>query len=1474
MKIVNLLSIKLTWLRHLMTASLFALTCAQTATAGTPAQSPLFLSAPVRPIMMLNLSRDHQFFFKLYDDYSDLDGDGLADTTYKNDYDYFGYFDSAKCYVYSNNRFEPSGYMIARYCNNGSAVNEWSGNFLNWASMTRMDAVRKILYGGFRSTDTSTLTVLERAMLPNDAHSFAKYYGGADVNKLTPFTQNSGATATMDRGITICNTTEPTSRSVYSQNALGAAGNPLIRVAQGNYMLWASNERWQCRWTGSNGNNAITSGIDAHSSSPATGAKLGTGSAAGEYYARVKVCDSTYLSGATDNEKCKLYGSTYKPTGALQNNADKIQFGLMTGSYGKNKSGGVLRKQVGYIGDEINTNGTFKTPATATSTSIIKTLDLLAIYGYNFSTGVYNDSDAGGDNCPWAIASFTEGRCSNWGNPQAEIYLESLRYLAGLASPIFDVNDSTKISGLNREASWNDPVTSGDSGNYCAPLNVLQFNASTTSYDTDALDAGSTALFGATPNAATKLIGDYEGITGNTYFIGQIGTANNQLCTGKAVSDLALAMGLCPESPRVEGGYNLAGLAYLAHTVGIAENREPVKTYGVALAPAVPKVTINVPGTSGAKQINILPACREQRTTPQSNCALVDFKIINQAETATTATGKLYVNWEDSEQGGDYDQDMWGIINYSITNTTVSITTQVYAQSTGGHLGFGYVLSGTTADGFHVHSGVNGFTYTDPAGTGYLGCGADGSATQCRCRGSGDGDQGACTAGNGLATTQVYTVGSSISKFLQTPLYYAAKWGGYDPDLLTTPEAVAAAEPSTYFYATDPRQLDESLNKAFSDVAATVGASATVAANSTRLDGNTYVYQAKFNSGDWSGEVLAYPINDDGSVDTEAPPVWSTNSTLTRSNVGSRKIYTYDGATATSRSLVRLNSGSWGSLVDLKTALIASDDDATGLKRLAWLMGYASTETGENSLRKRTYILGDIVNSDPAFAGPSSFRFNRLPTEFGSNYYTAYVAAKRGRTSALLVGANDGMVHAFDGDTGRELFAYIPRGVYSKLAGLSAASYSHQYTVDGPVYVSDVYLGGDSTGEGGEWRTLVAGTLGAGGRGVYVLDITDVLTSTSGQPKVILDASAEDSNIPYYRDLGYSYGRPLIVPTANGKWTLVIGNGHNSTYGYARLIAVDMETPANYKVIDTKAQVSATSFDNGLAGVAILPNGVGVASYAYGGDILGNMWKFDLTNTSMGSWKVSYGNTTTPKPLIKVIDSSGVAQPITSAPTLGYNSLKTVGTGANTSDAIMVYFGTGKYYEDTDNSSTQVQSVYGIADSDAYIGLTTTNRTTKLHKKEIATESGGARTLSGDANNSDETPAVDWDTKDGWFLDLVVRNGTPRGERVLAKPLLIYDRLLLPTFIPSVNQCDFGGSGWIMELIGVGDRFVGYSLLGDKANHELEDPIMGDLIPISAGEKVIILGSTLARDDKDSLYHEDELKPGGASGRMSWRQLK
>lgn len=1421
----------------------------------TPSQVPLFLTAPVKPLMMLNMSNDHQLFFKAYDDYSDItdpeggEPDGNADITYVHKYDYYGYFDSKKCYTYVNFRFEPAAVADAdKYCNG----THWSGNFLNWATMTRMDAVRKILYGGLRYVDTPSLTVLERAFLPNDAHSFAKYYNGTDLDKLTPFTNvTTGLSGTADTGLTICNTTNPENRNTRSQDVTDP---PNMLVARGNYSLWASNERWQCRWRdsqmtsgtqGKNNNDPAKTGIYAYSDSPRPEARLG----AGTYNVRVKVCDPAFED--NENENCKAYGANQKPTGLLQEfgESGSIAFGLFTGSYGKNKSGGVLRKNIGVMTDEIKADGTFMVPANGNS--IIKTLDLLRIYGYNYNgsgeAGAYNS----GDECPWALGSFTDGKCSNWGNPQSEIYLESLRYLAGLSVtnsflPPSSKTDASRIPGLN-VATWNRPVT-GE--NYCAPLSVIQFNASMSSYDGDAL-SGATSIGLADLNGATDYVGAQEGIHGNYYFVGQTVTSltpqtenNDQLCTAKEINNLSTVRGTCSDAPRLEGSFQIAGLAHHARKTGIPLTgvtqlaKQTVRTYGVSLAPAVPKVDIPVPGLDG-KQVTILPACRNHTISPRANCAIVDFKIIEQNTVTdglqTLNTGSLYVNWEDSEQGGDYDQDMWGVIKYEVSSTHVSVTTQVMAQSSGDSMGFGYVISGTKDDGFKVHSGINNFIYGSTCTA------VDGNRCTCRT----DAAHNVCNSPHWGPRTATYEIGPSAANSLEQPLYYAAKWGGYSEEFVKEAERaekpleemIKDRDPSdTYFFATNPRNLEKSLRAAFAGVAAEIGTAASAATNSTRLNDGTRFYQAMFNSENWTGTLKALKRNDLGDVVEITGASTDTHfDTASSINIG-RKVLIKDGSNFVPFEWANLEDWHKEQLAEVDEGGVV--DETLVQDRIDWLRGSRAKEGASGGMRVRAKLLGDIVNSNPAFSGNKTNRYNYLPGAAGTSYKN-YV---KGR--ALFVGANDGMLHAFDIDTFAELFAYIPKEVFPKLANLTKPDYGrganqHQYLVDGPLYVGDAYLGAAADGTGGTWKTILVGSYGAGAKGVYALDVTN-----PSAPVPLFELGPED-----YPDLGYVMGEALITPLKNGKWAAVFGNGYGAST--SKLFVVDLEAPldpSRTKIIDTGA-------GTGLSGPSLLPNAFSQTEYAYAGDLQGNVWKFDLSSTDPNDWKVAYD-----APLFVAKDGSGLPQPITGSMTLGLNALRNY--------EVMVYFGTGKYFEVGDNEASAYprHSFYAIADGGE--PLVYSSRNDILHRKHFTQDTSGRRTIFGERNvvGTVVTSAVNWQEKRGWYIDFNVVNG----ERIITKPVLIMDRLIFNTVKPSAIACDYGGESWMMELVAVGDKQIAHSVLGDHANTPLGSLVVSDPTILIGAEGGVKFDCNVA-GDCTAL----EVEPwSNYIGRINWRVLQ
>ena len=280
---------------------------------------------------MLTMSRDHKLYYEAYNDASDINGDGVLDTGFKPDIDYYGYFDSYKCYDWSssNKRFVPAATTATKKCSS-----KWSGNFLNYVTMTRMDAMRKVLYGGYRSTDEDTLTVLERSYVPQDAHSWGKEYeslakDGYLITDYTPLAQPASGTRHLFANTTLLN---PGS---------GNAG-PLLRVLQSsNYRIW----EWVSIERPVAGDKCLNGG---------SGPNCGTIT---DYQVRVEACKTSMLE-----SDCRGYPrgaatpTAYKPSGLLHEYGEdgSMAFGLLTGSYRHNLEGGVLRKNIENFANEID----------------------------------------------------------------------------------------------------------------------------------------------------------------------------------------------------------------------------------------------------------------------------------------------------------------------------------------------------------------------------------------------------------------------------------------------------------------------------------------------------------------------------------------------------------------------------------------------------------------------------------------------------------------------------------------------------------------------------------------------------------------------------------------------------------------------------------------------------------------------------------------------------------------------------------------------------------------------------------------------------------------------------------------------------------------------------------------------------------------------------------------------------------------
>lgn len=615
--------------------------------------SAAFLSSPLSayppnvgygvggPMMMLTASRDHTLFSPIYTDYEDIDGDGVDDYTFKPTFRYYGYFDPVKCYSYNpahaaGARFEPTVAVLSattHACPQDGRY--WSGNFLNWATMTRIDVVRKMMYGGFRREDTLTETTLEMAQLAQDAHAFVKYYAGPDVRSYTPFafdTDLGGA------GLTIC------SRSTRNSDPTASEpGAPVMRVAKGNYSLWATIPGTVCRWRSEltdfgfgakatafytrYGPNQGRTGTDptAHRSTlPVASTDGATYTAGGstvgpELAIRVRVCDADRLG----SERCQAYGPAsapvLKPVGLLQefgttrstSQAPRAEFGLITGSYDANLRGGALRKNIGSLNDEVDpATGRLchrlpstGRPGTCGGRGILAAFDALRLY----DTGNYNATRPAGAGDFVHPSAVRNGDFASWGNPMSEMVVQALSYLSGqeVGDPTSTARDAVvglptavartdplddervdPVSGLTRRALFGRGI--------CRATHLLAISSGTTSHDTD--EAGSTedvyALFsrfgslnglsGQTLARLTDRVGGHEGINGTARSVGSSAAGHGEDCTAKPIgagnvvgaaysAGLSGVAGVCPEAPGIKGSYLGAGAALYANTRAVRE---------------------------------------------------------------------------------------------------------------------------------------------------------------------------------------------------------------------------------------------------------------------------------------------------------------------------------------------------------------------------------------------------------------------------------------------------------------------------------------------------------------------------------------------------------------------------------------------------------------------------------------------------------------------------------------------------------------------------------------------------------------------------------------------------------------------------------------------------------------------------------------------------------------------------------------
>jgi Tfp pilus tip-associated adhesin PilY1 len=630
-----------------------------------------------------------------------------------------------------------------------------------------------------------------------------------------------------------------------------------------------------------------------------------------------------------------------------------------------------------------------------------------------------------------------------------------------------------------------------------------------------------------------------------------------------------------------------------------------------------------------------------------------------------------------------------------------------------------------------------------------------------------------------------------------------------------------------YFSAGEPKALASGVAGALTKINAVVSAGAAAGTSTSEpVDGDNFAFFGSYTTESWTGDVIATTL-DTSTAEPSTSTLWSAEDRL-KLKVGAacdnRNIYLIRPGTPSTDNLVKF---SWNSKkcdaaglpIDstANTGLDSSEKlnfDSTEISALShfpamtdgtngqkdqrtlaagenlvnFLRGQTGLEGFESGVETKLYrarakTLGDVIGGQPVYV-------KKPRADYQDSGYQAFKAANESRTAMVYVAANDGMLHAFNVGNGTaadplggdETWAIIPSAVLPNLYKLADDNYAnlHQFSVDGTPTVGDV-----RGATAGSWKTMLVGGLNAGGKGYYALDITNPAT-----PKAMWEfkfsttcydgtpaSAGSDCN------LGLTFGKPIITKIidssyAEGRWVVMVTSGYNNVDGTGGdgkgyLYLLDALTGQIIHRLDTGVGTTGTPSNLGQINTYVDDSSINnTALRVYGGDMLGNVWRFDVNDTHAPS-----GREATLLGTAK--DSGGAAQPITVRPEL-----------AELGGKPMVFVATGRLLGTTDVANTQSQSIYGIVDS--FTGSPVYSDLRTVLKPMVLTAVGGsppARTIAcatGDARCAS--------TK-GWVVNL-----PDSGERVNIDMKLALSTLIVGSNVPNNTPCSTGGSSWLNYL--------------------------------------------------------------------------
>ena len=1273
------------------------------ATATSLADQPIYTTASVPGNVALTLSVEYPTATSI--------GNGIL--AYSSSKKYVGYFDPTRCYYYNQVSTKTSSPYYGSYfspaalssttdysCANASTQYLWSGNFLNWATHSTIDPFRWALTGGYRSVDTSSLTILEKAWSGTQASSSespAQTTSQSSYANITPFTGWSNITTTIYHlGQYMCFTGTGTVSSgtldaaPLSTGSITAAGsgytngtytgvsltggtgsgavativvsgtsthkvtavtitsggagyvvNDALSVGSGTLGSSGSGFSYKVTAVGSavsysnsstNWSGTLTNGTEYSSGTTVPA------SAVDCVEVRVKVCDPSATTGVEAN--CTAYSSgNYKPEGLIQANAQAMRFadfGYLLDSASSSsvgvRDGGVMRARMEYVGPMMPVPG-----ASAVTNPNAEWSATTGVFVANpDSTDVTNTQSAAG--CSGGLCTIPNSGVVNYINMfgeharslghsaaykgldnVSELYYTALRYYKELGN----VPEYTALNSYNTDLASSDCVTA--SADQC----VDGFPVVTNWYPAD--------------SSAPRGYDFPVQYSCQKNFILGIGDANTH------------------QDGNLPGTY-AGGGAYLSHP-GVDSTYEP-------------PLEALVSSTGGV-------ACTSPSTTACSD---------------TTVDTTAVTNWIGNQEGTVNGKSV------ATTGLLGQTALQTYINCCGGAT---FSIAGLAYDAHVKDILPNAFQ-------------VGGSKSQIQ-----------------TITTYWVDVLEYGTFYNQNQYWMAAKYGGFQvpsgytefcspvsgaactattawPVSLWATQArtvtngtTAYTVPDNYYSGRDAGAMVTGLTSAFAQIAAagTSSTSSGLSITTSKVNASNNInFSASYDPSDWTGEVQANNLSfDSNGIATVGSTIWSARSNLAAqlaagTYLTARRIVTWNDSSASAVPFLSANLSSTE-----VTDLTPSTSTATIDQVVAYLRGDQTNEglNGAALFRIRDSVLGDIVDSQVVPLGPPA----EVITSLYNPGYEAFQTKYASRKVVVYVGSNDGMLHAFDGSTtgstaGQELWAYIPGALYGgptgtpSVNGLVSRTYKtfqHYNMVNATPVTADVDFdnaGGSFSTTAQDWHTLLIGGLGKGGMSYFAIDVTDptaMTTEANVAGKVLWEFNQNTITAAgYTATIGYSYGQALVTKTVKYGWVVIVSSGYDNSDGHGYIFLLNPKTGALLEPpISTGTSVGSSTSPSGLTHLTtFVPNYAdGTSDALYAGDLLGNVWRVDLTPAT--------GNYAAPLLLATVADSTGVGQSITTWP---------MPEVSPTTSKRYVVLGTGRTLASTDLTNTQINTIYSIWD--------------------------------------------------------------------------------------------------------------------------------------------------------------------------------